>query len=69
MEANEGVIARIPSQDEAARRLARDADLYRRLCVVEGVLERLVMRLANAQDLADVNIAAGRASQEMVDGV
>lgn len=68
MQTDEGVIRRIPVQDEAARRLARDADLYKRLCVVEGVVERLVMRIANATDLADVNIAAGLASQEMVEG-
>lgn len=40
---------------------------YVRLITLEGVLERLITRLASAEDLADVNIAAGIAAQELSD--
>lgn len=46
-------------------RSEREVKLYIRVTELEGVLERLFARVANAKDLADVNIAAGRAAQEL----
>lgn len=41
---------------------------HKRLTRVEGVLERLLQRLADATLLSDVNIAAGIAQEELSNG-
>ena len=54
-----GVIKRVEPRSE------REARLYVRVSELEGVLERLLVRLSEAKDLADVNIAAGTTLQDL----
>lgn len=60
-----GAPRRIPVEYAEADRERKAQDAYIRLSALEGVLERLLARLSNATDLADVNIAAGIAGQEL----
>lgn len=46
----------------------KNGTAHKRLTRLEGVLERLLQRLADATLLSDVNIAAGIAQEEMSDG-